>query len=383
MPSVRSLRVGAALSQTGIYALQGRQAGQALRLWVEDVNARGGLHVAERGGALALDLILYDDGSRRADVGLLIERLIVHDGVDFLIGPYSSGLTHAAAAVAEAHAKLMWNHGGSSDAIMRQGFRWLVNIPTPASRYFAGLFACLAGYVSDGARLAIVQRQGSAFAAEVAAGVRQQAEQAGLSPLPPRFYPQSPAEMPAWVRQLAAAQPAIIVGVGRYADDVALVRGLAEHHVDVEALAVVATPMQAFRDDLRHLAEGCLGPSQWEPEDAVLPDVGPTSAAFGARYRRRFGEAPDYPAAQAFAAGVLLERCVTLAGTCRDNEVRRVAWELVCRTFYGRFQLDPSSGVQVGHDTVLVQWQTGVKRIVWPPEVAQAPPLYPKPVAGG
>ena len=30
-----------------------------------------------------------------------------------------------------------------------------------------------------------------------------------------------------------------------------------------------------------------------------------------------------------------------------------------CRTFYGDFRLDPETGVQVGHEAVLVQWQDG------------------------
>jgi branched-chain amino acid transport system substrate-binding protein len=373
-----SLRVGAALSETGIYALQGRQARQGLSLWVGETNAAGGLYVPDLRCALPLELILYDDRSRRAEMAPLIERLIRHDRVTFLIGPYSSGLTHAAAAVAEAHAMPMWNHGGSSDAIMQEGWQWLINLPTPASRYFAGVFACLAGRLSSGDRVAIVQRRPSPFATEVAAGTRQQAERAGLALLPALFYPESPAEMPVLARQLSVAQASIIVGVGRYTDDVGLVRALADLRFDAKGLAAVATAMQAFREDLQQAAEGWIGPSQWEPESQGLPDVGPTSATFAERYRQRFGHPPDYPAAQAYAAGVLLERCVTKAGTLRDDDLRRCARELLCRTFYGQFQLDPESGVQIGHETVLIQWQGGTKRTIWPPDMAQTTPRQPR-----
>jgi len=373
------LRIGAALSLTGMYALQGRQALQGLRLWVEDTNAQGGLYVPSLRRALPLELVLYDDHSRRARLASSIERLIAHDRVDFLIGPYSSGLTRAAAEVAEAHGKVMWNHGGSSDDLMPQRFQWLVNLPTPASRYFAGLFACLARHISSDDRMAIVQRQRSPFAAEVAAGTRQQAERLGLAPGPAWFYPESPAEMPALVHQLAAAQPSIIVGVGRYVDDVALVRALADLQLDVDILAVVAAPMQVFREDLREAAEGCIGPSQWEPEGQALPDVGPPSSAFVERYRRLFREPPDYPAAQAYAAGLILQRCVTEAGTCADADLRQAARRLACRTFYGDFRLDPETGEQIGHQIVLVQWQEGFKRIIWPLDMAQTAAVYPWP----
>jgi branched-chain amino acid transport system substrate-binding protein len=376
---MRALRVGAAFSQTGRYALQGQQARQGLCLWGEDLNARGGLHIPERRGSVPIELVLYDDQSQRTTIIPLIEQLITQDRVDVLIGPYSSGLTHAAAAVAEAHAKLLWNHGGSSDAIMRQGYRWLVNIPTPASRYFAGIFTCLAGHVARGDRVAIIQRQPSPFAAEVAAGTRHQAEHAGLCPLAAMYYPESLVDTPALVQRLVVAQPSIIVAVGRYTDDVALVRALAHQRVDVDVLAAVATPMQAFQRDLQQAAVGCIGPSQWEAESLVVPDVGPTSATFMARYRQRFGAPPDYPAAQAYAAGVVLERCVEAAGTLREEDLQQAARQLVCRTFYGRFQVDAESGEQIGHEVTLIQWQAGEKRRIWPPETAQAALMYPKP----
>jgi branched-chain amino acid transport system substrate-binding protein len=373
-----SLSVGVAVSQTGIYALQGQQALQGLRLWLEDTNEHGGLFVPELRRRVRLQLITADDHSQRAEVERLIEGLIKHHRVDLLIGPYSSGLTRAAAAVAERHQKVLWNHGGSSDTVMQQGFHWLVNLPTPASCYFAGLLTCLGGSLANEDRVAIVQRRRGTFAAEVVMGARQQAESRGFPVVPVLVYPETAAQFLTLARELAAAKPAIIVGVGRYDDDVALVRALAQTRLRVKALAVVAAPMQAFREDLQGLAEGCIGPSQWEPDIDVAPDVGPTSAAFVERFRRRYGEAPDYPAAQAYAAGLIMQRGVALAGTCANVELRDATRALVCQTFYGRFQVDPVSGAQVGHETVLVQWQHGMKRIIHPMAVAQAMPMIPK-----
>ena len=92
------ITIGAALSQTGVYALQGQQALHGLRLWVEETNAQGGLFVPELRSEVSLQLTAYDDHSRRADVEQLTARLINVDRVDFLIGPYSSGLAHAETA---------------------------------------------------------------------------------------------------------------------------------------------------------------------------------------------------------------------------------------------------------------------------------------------
>jgi branched-chain amino acid transport system substrate-binding protein len=346
-----------------------------VRLWVDETNAQGGLFVPEIHHAVPLQLIAYDDRSRRHEVEQLTERLISIDGVDFLIGPYSSGLAHAAAMIAETHQKTLWNHGGSSDAIMRQGFRCSVHLPTPASGYFAGLFSCLRDQgVGDGA-VAIVQRPRGTFSTEVAAGVRQHAERSGFLALPPFFYPTDPDEtdqMSALAEALTAANPAVIIAIGRYEDDVALLRQLAEIALDAVLVAAVAAPMQEFRRDLQVLAEGCVGPSQWEAGPQTSVDVGPPSATFVERFRQHFGQSPDYPAAQAYTAGLILQRCVVLAETYSDAGLRAAADGLACRTFYGDFRLDPVSGRQVGHETVLVQWQGNEKKVIWPAEVAQA-----------
>ena len=366
------LSVGAALSQTGMYALQGQQALQGLRLWVEETNAHGGLFVPELRQAVSLQLIAYDDHSRRADVEQLTTRLISVDRVDFLIGPYSSGLAHAAAAIAEAHHKVLWNHGGSSDAIMRQGFRWSVHLPTPASGYFAGLFACLLRHGAEAGRVAIVKRRRGTFSAEVASGAKQQAERSGFTMLPPFFYPDDPNHLVSLAEALAAADPAVLIAVGRYGDDVALIRTMAQMSCGIKVIAAVGAPMQAFWNDLQAMADGCIGPSQWEPGAVGAPDVGLSSAEFVERFHQRFGQIPDYPAAQAYAAGLILQRCVALAGTCSDVALRVAADTLTCQTFYGDFRLEAETGRQVGHETVLVQWQAGEKTIVWPERVAQA-----------
>lgn len=373
-----TLTVGAALSQTGNYALQGQQALQGLRLWVDETNAGGGLFIPEFRRPAALQLIVYDDHSRRADVEQLVARLITVDHVDFLIGPYSSGLTRAAAAIAEAHQKVLWNHGGSSDVIMHQGFRWPVHLPTPASGYFAGLFRCLLGNGAEAGGVAIIQRHRGTFSTEVAAGARQQAERSGFPVLPAFFYPDDPRQISSLAAALAAADPEVIVAAGRYEDDVALIRALVEISCGAGVVAAVATPMQAFWRDLRALADDCIGPSQWEPRAEGFPDVGPASAVFVERFWQCFGQSPDYPAAQAYATGLILQRCVTLAGTCVDADLREAADTLACRTFYGDFRLDAETGVQVGHETVLVQWQGGEKRLVWPAGVAEAALIYPR-----
>ena len=67
-----------------------------------------------------------------------------------------------------------------------------------------------------------------------------------------------------------------------------------------------------------------------------------------------------------------MAECICRAGSLADAALRATAAQLAVTTLYGGFKLDPGSGAQIGHEVLVVQWQGGQKRIVWPPEQAEA-----------
>ena len=106
-----------------------------------------------------------------------------------------------------------------------------------------------------------------------------------------------------------------------------------------------------------------------------MPDYGPTVADVQASFdslRIKEGFARhtvvDYPMAQAYAVGVVIQRCVEECGSLDDFALRQAAASLDFTTFYGRFRIDSETGRPVGKPVLLVQWQRGRKVIVWPPE---------------
>ncbi len=203
------------MSLSGRFAPQGRQAEAALRLWAEDVNASGGLVVHDRGGCRPVELLVYDDASRSGPATAWAERLILADRVDLLVGPYSSVLTLAVAEVAERHGKVLWNHGGSSDAIGRCGFRCVINLPSPASRYFTGLLEMVRTLLPGRRRLVLLSRPSGTFAEYVITGAAAYARQHDFEIVLHAPYPLRAAEYPALVTRVAACRPDLVLGVGR------------------------------------------------------------------------------------------------------------------------------------------------------------------------
>src|SRR5262249_56388434 len=88
---------------------------------------------------LPLRLTFYDDASEPEQCAALTERLIIEEQADILLGPYSSGLALRAAEMAQHSRRVLWNHGGASEAIYPRGFTWVGGLLAPPLPYFCSL----------------------------------------------------------------------------------------------------------------------------------------------------------------------------------------------------------------------------------------------------
>src|SRR3990170_4621944 len=212
---MKEIRFGVPISLSGRYSVQGRESSEGLNLWVKDANR--------------------SDGSSVESCKILVERLIIKDKVNVLIGPYSSGLTLSVAPIAEKYKKILWNHGGSSDEIFEKGFRYIVSIITPASRYLIGLIDTVKGIDKEAKKIAIFQAKDSGFSTSVAEGARRYGREKGFQVT--NFKYQSGAkDFSSIVKQVKENNPDIILGAGRAEDDLVLARQTIEHKVSAKAI---------------------------------------------------------------------------------------------------------------------------------------------------
>ena len=78
------IKVGMSMPQTGPLGAGGKAALVALQMWVEDVNAKGGLLGRK------VELIAYDDQTNPALTPAIYTKLLDVDKVDLLIAPYGT-----------------------------------------------------------------------------------------------------------------------------------------------------------------------------------------------------------------------------------------------------------------------------------------------------
>ncbi len=168
------------------------------------------------------------------------------------------------------------------------------------------------------------------------------------------------------LKTLCDIDPEVVVLAGSFQAELGIMRTRHRWPSTVRAVAAVAAGIRAFSAELVQIADGVLGPSQWEPGITFPNIVGPTSDRFLDSFQSQFDRPPDYIAAGSFATGLVLTECIRLAASLDDDELRNTASGLDCNTFYGRFRIDSRTGLQMGHRVLLIRWQGGHKVVLLP-----------------
>jgi branched-chain amino acid transport system substrate-binding protein len=349
------LRAALVTPLTGPLAQYGQASATGLTLWVR-LAAR--LPPPWDG----VELTVHDTAS---DAGAAM-RDAASTHPDLLFGPYGSSPMLHAARITD---RVIWNHGGASSQLSRPAFPHVINVLSPASTYFTGVLQAVRAIDAHAATVSILHAS-SGFGRDVAAGAASSAANLDFEVRPIAFEPYHAA-----VAAPIVPDADILLVAGNFTDELAVAPLLLARAW--RAAAFVGAGVEEVLAPLDRLREGLFGPAQWMASAALKPDEGPGSDWFVAKYRRVSGIDPPYPAAQAFAAGLLCARCLRDGGSSEDASQLAKAHQLSCTTLYGRFRLDPLSGLQAGHQVLIVQWQDGIRRVVWPPEQAERPLLYP------
>jgi branched-chain amino acid transport system substrate-binding protein len=92
--------------------------GPAYKLWVQDVNAAGGLNVA--GKKLPVEMKVYDDQSNLDNATRNLIKLMEQDKVDFVFPPTSTAFMFAAAGVCNAHKYILMSGEGGATTLEKE-----------------------------------------------------------------------------------------------------------------------------------------------------------------------------------------------------------------------------------------------------------------------
>ena len=358
---------GGAISQTGRYAEPAGRQVNAIKLWVDEVNQRGGVLGKK------IELRLLDDKSDTQTSIKLYEKLITEDKVDVLLAPYSSGITEAVANVNERYHMPFVAYGAASTPIWEKGRKYIFSIVGIAEDYQKGA-AHLAKQI--GVKRAAIIGEDSLFPRQSGKGAADWAKKLGIEVVLQENYPQKQMDFTALLQKIKAAGAEAIFSNSYFADAAAQIRQMREQNLNVKLFAGTVGPgLPAFAEQLGPTAEYVLGFSQWEP----LPDVlkHPGMKEFIASYEKRYGEKPNYHAGGAYGALQVTEAAIKKAGSFDKEKLREALASIDVRTIFGRYKVN-AKGMN-DHEGVTFQILKGERRVVWPEKWAETKAELPMP----
>jgi branched-chain amino acid transport system substrate-binding protein len=359
--------VGGAISQTGRFAEPAGRQVNSIKMWVDQVNGRGGLLGHK------IDLLLLDDKSDTQTAVKLYEKLITEDKVDLLIAPYSSAITEAVANINERYKMPFVAFGAASSPIWEKGRKYIFNIVAVAEDYQKGAVH-LAGEI--GVKKIAIIGEDSLFPRQSGIGAKQWAAKLGLQVVLEENYPQKQTDFTALLQKIKASGAEAIMSNSYFADSAAQLRQMRELNLNFKLFSSTVGPgLPNFAEQLGGTAEYVLGYSQWEP----LPDIlkHPGMSEYIAEYKKRYGEEPNYHAGGTYGALQVTEAALKQAGSFDSQKLRDALASIETTTIFGRYKVN-EKGMN-DHEGLTLQILQGQRRVVFPEKWAETKAKLPMP----
>lgn len=367
--------LGAAISLTGKYSTNGAHTQKGYDLAAKVINDNGGVKVG--GKSYKIKVVYYDDESTPARGAQLAERLINQDGVQYMLGPYSSGLTKAMAPVTEKYGIPMVEANGASTSLFKNGYKYLFAVLSNTEQYLASAVA-LAGEV-NGSNVKIAGAfENDPFSQDIRAGVMKDAEKIGAKMVIDDKLPPDLNDMAATLTKTKALRPDLLVVSGHAKGAALAIRQVNEMKVDVPMLAMTHCDSADIIGKFGKAAEYTLCASQWDRTLNYKDSYFGSAEDFAQLFEKTYDYSPPYQAAESAAAVLVFKDAFERAQSFDTKAVRDAIAATDMQTFYGNVKFSPE-GMNIAKPMVLYQVQDGQYKVVAPTKWASAKLRWPTP----
>ena len=372
--------LGAAVSLTGKYSTNGEHTKNGYNFAVDRINSMGGIKVG--GNTYKFDIIYYDDESNSGRAAQLAERLIKQDGVQYMLGPYSSGLTKAIAPVTEENKIPMVEANGASRSLFTKGYKYLFAVLSAANQYLE-VAIDLAVEKNGGKPIKIAMAfEQDAFSQDVRIGVVDAAKRTGSKITIDDKLPKELNDMAATLAKVKATQPDVLVVSGHSKGALTAIRQIAEMKVDVKMLAMTHCDASKLAKQHGKNSEYALCAAQWHKTLSYKDKFFGDGIKYDKEFKAEFGYAPPYQAAESSAALLVWKDAFERANSLDKDKVRDALSKTDMQTFYGNIKFSPA-GQNIAKPMVLFQVRCeGDKcenKVVAPTKWAAAELVHPIP----
>ncbi|ADE39701.1 amino acid ABC transporter substrate-binding protein [Candidatus Puniceispirillum marinum] len=328
--------LGSSISLTGKYATNGLHTQRGYDYAVDVINAAGGVKVGGKSYKLAVKY--YDDESTPARGAQLAERLIQQDGVDYMLGPYSSGMVKAIAPVSEKFGVPMVEAEGASRSLFTQGYKYLFAVLSTSEQYLATAIDMAAASTSDPKSIRVAMAfEGDPFSMDVRAGVVDKINEYGMKTIIDDQLPADLSDMSTTLTKVKALKPDILIVSGHSKGAATAARQIDEMKVNVPMIAMTHCEAAKVQEKFPKTSTGFLCPTQWVETLSKSDPMFGSAAEWNAGFKKAYPSytSVPYQSAQASAAVYVWKEAFEAANSFDKDTVRDAIAAVEMETFYG------------------------------------------------
>jgi len=378
MEEPETILIGGIHPLTGGLAADGINMDRAIQMAIDEINAAGG--IAELGGAQLV--YLSSDSTGAADVGQTEAERLITEGAQALICCFQSSVTTNVAAISGREGVPLVIDVAVMDAILDQGYKNTFRLQPNATSMGingANYLKDIAEAAGDSVESVVILFEGTTgFGDSVRAAFAAEAANLGIEVLDEiSFEPFAVTDLTTEMTRINSLAPDVLVVTGYYNDGLIAARNAEEVGLDVKAvygLAQGTYDQPQFVTDAGDLAQ-CFFDSNFH-WDAGNPDA----LAVREAYAAKFGEPMRTGAVFSYQAVYLIADAIARAGSSDPLAIRDALAESdyseYLLPYLGNIQFD-ETGENVNARPVVMQVQDGEVLQVWPPDLAEASPIFP------
>ena len=346
------IKIGMSMPQTGGLGGGGQAALLAIRMWVDDVNAKGGI-IGRK-----VEFTAYDDQSNPANTPGIYTKLLDVDKVDLLIAPYATVPTAPIMPLVKQRGKLLMGNFSFQVNSKIKHDMWFNNAPwNDADGWSKGFIE--AGK-AGGAKTIALLASDQEFSQNLANGARALLPGLGLTKVYDQNYPPTTTDFSSVVRAIRAAKPDMVFVASYPNDSVAIVRAANEiglgSQVKLFGGAMVGLQFTPIMVNLGSLLNGIVNYHTYVP-GMKLPGIDD----FFKRYTEKAKAAKVDPLGYYlppfnYAIGQMLEQAITAAKSIEDRAVADHLRKNEMQTVVGPVRFD-ASGERANQRLITVQFR--------------------------
>jgi branched-chain amino acid transport system substrate-binding protein len=378
------IKLGSAISLTGKYATNGIHAKNGYEYAIQKIKDAGGVMID--GKCYNFNVIYYDDESKGDRGATLAERLISQDNVQFMLGPYSSGMTKAIAPVSEKYQIPMVEAEGASRSLFNKGYKYLFAVLSTSEQYLASAVTLAAemaesqGKKPSSVKVAIAV-ENDPFSLDIRAGVSEDAAKYGMKIIIDEQLPRDLSDMSSILTKVKLLKPDLLIVSGHSKGAATAVRQIEEQNIKVPMIALTHCEAADVTGNFGAAANDILCSTQWAETLTYKDPLFGTAAEYEMDFKAAYPEYKDksvpYQIAQASAAVYVFKDAFERAGSMDKEKVRDALAETDLMTFYGAIKFS-EAGNNIAKPMVLRQIQNGEYNVVAPSKFASHKINWPR-----